>query len=327
MRCSCNILHFLLIHSVYCFSNFVPLFILAAAYVGLKYHNPVALGFLGLCFLDMVVPLKLPGLWVWWCKMTNTTQGKKDYFPLTIEYDGPEKLDMKKNYMLCGHPHSLYFIPYDVVGHFMHEKFGVEILGVGASVLLQIPLLRRALTWWGMNAATRESMTKLLQLPYPRNVLVTTVGGISEMFYGTDSVEQIVAKRRKGHIRLALQNGASIIPVYGLGANSFVYRVFGPESLAARVSRKLRVSLVLWLDRFNIPYGIFPIASPIVVAIGPPIDVQKVPNPTEAQVDELHAKYLQSYQELFDRHKSKLGTEWAKKTLLFEDGTSRPKTS
>ncbi len=53
--------------------------------------------------------------------------------------------------------------------------------------------------------------------------------------------------------------------------------------------------------------------TPIAMVIGEPIPVKQVANPTEAQVDELHQKFIEALQSLFDEYKSTVG--WQHKKL------------
>ena len=50
--------------------------------------------------------------------------------------------------------------------------------------------------------------------------------------------------------------------------------------------------------------------------LGPPIKVEKVAEPTDAQVDEVHERLLKEMKELFDTHKAACG--WAEKKIIFE---------
>ena len=68
---------------------------------------------------------------------------------------------------------------------------------ISADVVLQIPILRRILSWWGCVPANRKSFTKMLQMSHPYNVTTVIPGGIAEMFYGNGEDEQIVAVQRK----------------------------------------------------------------------------------------------------------------------------------
>jgi hypothetical protein len=59
----------------------------------------------------------------------------------------------------------------------------------------------------------------------------------------------------------------------------------------------------------------------MVAVVGKPIDVTKVEHPTNEQVIELHTKFVTELKALYDRHKHRMGSDWARKynRLYLED--------
>jgi hypothetical protein len=55
--------------------------------------------------------------------------------------------------------------------------------------------------------------------------LAIIVGGSEEMMQSQPHTDILVLKKRKGFIRLALQNGADLVPVYGYGVTDLYYQV------------------------------------------------------------------------------------------------------
>lgn len=272
--------------------------------------------------IDYAIPLKLPGLWLRWCILTDDVAGKRSYFDLEIVQEG--ELQKDKNYLVGFSPHSLFGIAYNALTKHLYEKYGIIGLFTGAEVVSYLPLLRRALCWWGYTSVSAKPMKKNLSHPYPHNVLTLLPGGIAEMFYGIDE-EQIILSKRKGFCKIALQTGASLIPCYTLGANQIYNRYWGPDSFMAKLSSKIQTSLVFWTDRFGIPFGIIPNKVKIILLIGKPIDVPVVAEPTREQVESLHSQYVAELRGLFDRHKVKMGPEWSAKHLYFEDESTSKK--
>ena len=45
--------------------------------------------------------------------------------------------------------------------------------------------------------------------------------------------------------------------------------------------------------------------SPLCLAVGKPIEVQKTPHPSQEEVDRLHQRYMQELENLFEAHKLK----------------------
>ncbi|CAD7941818.1 unnamed protein product [Amoebophrya sp. A120] len=175
------------------------------------------------------------------------------------------------NFLAVYHPHALFGIGHSLMAKEMYEKYGVFPLFAGADVLTKLPLLRRFLAWFGFTKVSASELRRNLQRPFPENFLTLLPGGITEMFYGTEGEEQIVLRKRQGFCKVALQTNAFLVPVYCMGANQIFDRKFTHRSFFARVSSKLKTSLVYWTDRFGIPFGPIPYRRKLVVCIGKPI--------------------------------------------------------
>eukprot|EP00468_Gymnochlora_sp_CCMP2014_P001006 CAMPEP_0167740318 /NCGR_PEP_ID=MMETSP0110_2-20121227/207_1 /TAXON_ID=629695 /ORGANISM="Gymnochlora sp., Strain CCMP2014" /LENGTH=306 /DNA_ID=CAMNT_0007624191 /DNA_START=142 /DNA_END=1062 /DNA_ORIENTATION=+ len=298
-------------------------------YFAIVHKSIIAIIAVILCVVDLLMPLKLPYYshtfheWI----ITPALIGKMLYFPMDVVFEvDPSKLSKEKNYMVCIHPHSLYGIGYEAYAQYLIEQ-GFEPLLAGADVVFQIPLVRRLLQVHGATRVTKTEIKRSLARKFPQNIVTLAVGGIAEMFCEETpdgKGEIIVAKRRKGHIKLALETGASILPCYTFGANQFITRISKRGSIFEKVSRKIRASIFLWLDAFYIPFGFIPKQVPMLVVVGAPIEFpDKMDTPSQRQIDEYHEKYLTSMTALFDKYKSRLGPKWSAKNLVFEDFDSK----
>ena len=58
---------------------------------------------------------------------------------------------------------------------------------------------------------------------------------------------------------------------------------------------------------FQYNYGLLPYRKPITVVVGKPITVEKVENPTSEQILNLHSKYAEELQNLYDEYNPKYG--------------------
>lgn len=280
-----------------------------------------------LTLFDYLYPLRPgpKGLWVSFAKLTDYCSGLAHYFNAELIVEGT--FERERNYLMVYHPHGLFGIAHTLYCRALHETYGTCGLFTGADVIFLMPLLRRLMTWWGCSAVTAGPLRRALRYPWPHNMTMLQPGGVSEMFYGTDR-EQIILGKRKGFCKICLQTGASIVPCYVLGANEVFTRYFGPSSLLARLSSLLRVSLVPWGGRWGIPFGVVPNKCKLVVAVGQPIHVAAVEEPTREQVEALHAQYVAALRSLFDRHKGRMGADWMERrgTLFLEDET-KPKAA
>ncbi|KAK9908698.1 hypothetical protein WJX75_001591 [Coccomyxa subellipsoidea] len=148
--------------------------------------------------------------------------------------------------------------------------------GVVASIMLQLPFIRHMFAWIGAHPADRETLAALLKR--------TSVGmqpeGIAGIFNGaTPEREAVFLSQRKGFVRVAIQAGADILPVYHIG-NSQMFSFWGPKSL----SRWLRVSVGIFWGRFGLP---LPRRHDIISLLGRPIPVRQADHPTAEEVDEV----------------------------------------
>ena len=306
---------------------------------------------LALCALDYLVPLHLgkAGLWVGFARLTNFARGLRSYFNAELIVEGEWKRD--KSHLLMYHPHSLFGIAYTLITRYFYETYGTMFLFTGADVIKYLPLLRRIMCWWGFTSVSAPSMKANLKLGYPYNALMLQVGGIAEMFYGTDS-EQIILKKRLGFCKLALQTGCCLVPCYVFGASTravvprmtrmhshpcvscscaradeMYTRLFDSRSMLAKISSVLQMSLVVWYGRWGIPFGVVPHKVKMIIAVGAPIEVPLVEQPTSEQIEALHAQYIEAIQSLFDRHKGRMGPEWvaARGTKLYLEDERPPR--
>ena len=135
-------------------------------------------------------------------------------------------------------------------------------------------------------------------------------GGISEIFEGypkpgahPDEEYSIV---RKGFLRLALQNGVPVIPIYCFGSTKMFRRLHFP--VLERLSRWIRASVVIFYGVFGLP---IPYRQRLLYVIGDPIHPPVAAG--EQAVDEMHQRFCNELLRIFDRNKDSYG--WHNKTL------------
>lgn len=189
------------------------------------------------------------------------------------------------------------------------NSFGFcHFVGAPASVVFHTPFLRY-LALYDCVSVGRKSLTKALAQGKCVGIVPDGVAGI----FTQNSRDEVVAMRsKKGIARLALRTGASVVPAYSFGNTAAFTCVQDQFGILAKVSRKLRAALFIFHGRWWLP---IPRRVNITMVVGRAIPVEKVEEPSEAQVDELHEKILGAIKENFDRHKESLG--WGQKELRF----------
>jgi Diacylglycerol acyltransferase len=140
------------------------------------------------------------------------------------------------------------------------------------------------------------------------------VGGIAEMFMIRPDHERIKLLDRKGFVRVAVERGVPILPVYMFGANQALD--FGPPWLA-RLSRRLRASVGVMYGVWGLPV---PRRVPIFKVSGRPLDVGP-PMPKDdpgfaARVDAVHAAFVVEIQRIYYEHRGKYGCGFENRPLV-----------
>ena len=138
------------------------------------------------------------------------------------------------------------------------------------------------------------------------------MGGAAESLEAHPGKYRLVLKKRKGFVRVALQTGAALVPVFSFGENDLFFSVENPEdSMLRKVQEKLKnwlhIGLPIIQGRgvFNYTFGILPHRRPVHTVVGSPIEVTKKENPTAEEIKALHDIYTEKLIELFDQHKHK----------------------
>lgn len=143
-------------------------------------------------------------------------------------------------------------------------------------------------------------------------------GGVAEIFLSKPGSHDIVFKKRKGLIRLAIETGACLCPCYVFGGTDFFQNLATDDGIFAHLSRKLRLGLTIFWGQFGLP---IPYAAKVTMVIGDPIPTPQLPdNATEEQkkaaIDELHATFIKELEALFDKYKAPSGYPDAKLNVL-----------
>jgi len=216
-----------------------------------------------------------------------------------------ESYSSNECYMFVEFPHGIFPIGYILSATVVQTCLsGLRVEGAIASILFRIPFIRQLCHWFGSRPATEKNIRMLLN----QGSVGLMAGGIAELFLSSRTHEMVYVKRRKGFIRLALERGCNLVPIYHFG-NTQLFDFIGGRP-ASLLSRRFRASLLLFYGRYYLPLAY---QHPVTMVIGRPIQVQQVSQPSEEQVNELHALFIQRLKDLFDEFKGHCG--WDDKQL------------
>lgn len=227
----------------------------------------------------------------------------------------PEVRPTGRRYIFGYHPHGI--IGMGAIGAIATEGAGWSKLFPGIPVSLltlannfRIPLYREYLMSLGIASVSRRSCEALLKRGQS---ICIVIGGAQESLLAHPGHMDLVLKRRKGFIKLALEVGnTDLVPVMAFGENDLYQQVNSSKSsrlykLQSLVKNALGFTLPLMHARgvFNYDVGIIPYRRPINVVVGKPIPIPHIPNPSADQVNRYQIQYMTELKELYDKYKDK----------------------
>ncbi|OQV14216.1 2-acylglycerol O-acyltransferase 2-A [Hypsibius exemplaris] len=257
-----------------------------------------------------------------WVRGLRSQKYLRDFFPIKLHKTA--ELDPNQNYIMGYHPHGVMSIGgfnnfgTDATG--FPDKFpGIKPYFLTLKLLHQLPIYREYISAYGVCDVSKESIEYILRQPTKGNAVVIVIGGAKESLeanpHHTTDAERIVLLNRKGFVKMALRQGANLVPVYSFGENDIYHLVLDNEP-GSRVRKFQRAwqklfgfAPIIFAGRglFNYNFGMVPYRVPINTVVGKPIIVEKDPSPSQEKIDNLHERYMKELRTLFDDHKGKYG--------------------
>lgn len=191
------------------------------------------------------------------------------------------------------------------------------------SINMLFPIFRELVLSWGLSDSSPENINTLLSQSHDpadtsnkdgflSNAAIVMFGGAREAFLSAPNTYKVFLTARKGFIRLAIQNGASLVPAIAFGETNVYDTTQNENDSAVRkiqeiIKKYTTLAPVLFNGRgyFQQSFGLIPRRHPITLVIGEPIDCTQTASPSNEQIDDVHALFSKRLIELFDTHKSK----------------------
>uniref|UniRef100_K3X4M3 Acyltransferase n=1 Tax=Globisporangium ultimum (strain ATCC 200006 / CBS 805.95 / DAOM BR144) TaxID=431595 RepID=K3X4M3_GLOUD len=227
-----------------------------------------------------------------------------------------QELDASKRYIFGFHPHGILILSRLATYGGCWEKVFPNIAArlLGASAVFYVPLAREICLWLNAVDASRSTAEKVIKSG--KSVLVYP-GGVPEIFLmEPDSKEnKIMLKSRLGFVKLAIRHGAELVPVFIFG-EKWLYNVWTPPPKVVAFFRKtLKFPLIVFWGRFLWLPKKLPEGKTFGVVYGKPIPTTLNTDPSDDEVQAMHAQYVAEVERIFEQYKVKFGYD-ADETLV-----------
>ena len=239
-----------------------------------------------------------------------------DYFQFECITENEETLDANltkgKNYIFACQPHgviSFCGMCSSVYRDPKHRRVQTAV----ASALLKFPILKNVMGIFSLTDASGSNLKKILKRPGTEGSVVIYTGGIAELFKSCRTQERLFISQRKGFIKLALREGVDIVPIYLFGNTSCLSIMkHGP---LAKISRRLKLSFTMFWGKWGLP---IPRDDKLLYVAGKAIDIPKIAEPTQEDIDKYHQKYVDEVVRIFNQYKGQAGELYVGKSLFID---------
>ncbi|EXJ79278.1 hypothetical protein A1O3_08780 [Capronia epimyces CBS 606.96] len=257
-----------------------------------------------------------------WLRRSKLWSAFASYFPARL-YRTVE-LEPTRKYIFGYHPHG-------IVSHGAFAAFATEALGFAdlypgiTNTLLtldanfRVPIYRDYALAMGVASVSRESIENILSKGGHNGegmgrAVTIVIGGARESLDARPGSLRLVLKSRKGFVKLAIRQGADLVPVLAFGENdlydqfdSVMHPWIHRSQMLIKKMMGFTVPLFHARGVFNYDVGLLPYRRAVNIVVGRPIKVvqqgTKDNKVDETYLDQVHAKYVEELVRLWDSYK------------------------
>lgn len=228
-----------------------------------------------------------------------------EYCHIKVVIEDVELLQKSHPAIFAFEPHDLLPVSMSCLNDSLNAIPGHKCVGCVSSACFVVPLFRHINTWVNACKADRKEIISLLERGCSP---VLCVGGVQEVLNIIKDKEVVLYLRnRLGFVRIAMLQGAPIIPIFAFGLNQcFDYQPTPKSGLFHRISQRIGFVPMVFYGVWGLPFGPCKPCD-LVNVVGRPIEVPQMSEPTDEQIREYLDKYIVECVRLFETYKGQYG--------------------
>ncbi|KAG8891818.1 diacylglycerol O-acyltransferase 1 [Tulasnella sp. 403] len=188
----------------------------------------------------------------------------------------------------------------------------------------RIPIYRDILLYLGVCSVSKKSCINILSAGAGAAITIV-IGGATESLNARPGTADLTLKRRLGFIKVAIQQGASLVPVFSFGENDIYDQLSNEKGTTVYKIQKnfqkiFGFTLPLFHGRGLLTYnvGLLPFRHPIVSVIGKPIHVPKEEKPSKELLEKIQTLYIEELMRIWDTYKDIYARERTRELMLVD---------
>ncbi|TFK39677.1 diacylglycerol acyltransferase-domain-containing protein [Crucibulum laeve] len=266
-------------------------------------------------------------------RSTNLVRGSRfwkyfaEYYPASFYKEA--ELPADRPYVFGYHPHGIIGMGALVTFATEATGFSQAFPGIRPHLLtltsnFTIPFYRDILMAMGVCSVSKQSCSNILKSG-PGSAITIVVGGAAESLSAHPGTADLTLRKRLGFIKLAIQHGADLVPVFSFGENDIYQQMPNEKGTTVyTLQRKFQSLFGFTLPLFhgrgllNYNLGLMPYRRQIVAVIGKPIHVDQCDKPTLEEVRRVQEKYIEELMRIWNTYKDQFAKSRVRELSIIE---------
>ena len=181
-----------------------------------------------------------------------------------------------------------------------NEKLS-QMTPLGSRFVLGLPVIGIHFKLWGIQSVDPNNLRRLMQA---KEIIGIFPGGYEEATLTTPAQMRMYIKSRKGFIKYALKYGYTIRPVLILNEHQNLCTFDGLKGLRLFLN-KFKIPATVFWSRYGLYYPPFKHYYTIVGRGMKGRAYGEGEEPSQQEIDEMHARYIEAFVQLYEKHKDK----------------------